>query len=99
VVRELVRRGHRFFGLARSVASAAGLDQFAVTAIAGNIGAPEAWAAALSPLDAGPGDKISKTTPCKVGWDLAAGALHGAPACVGLRERTKNPYRVRVTVS
>jgi len=65
VVRELVRRGHRFFGLARSVASAAGLDQFGVTAIAGNIGAPEAWAAALSPLDAGPDTKYRKQPHAK----------------------------------
>jgi nucleoside-diphosphate-sugar epimerase len=52
VARVLVRRGHQLFGLARSDASAAKLDQFGVTAIAGSIGAPEAWVATLPPLDA-----------------------------------------------
>ena len=52
VARELVRRGHQLFGLARSGASAAKLDQFGVTPIIGDIGAPEAWVAALPPLDA-----------------------------------------------
>ncbi len=52
VARELVRRGHQLFGLARSGASAAKLDQFGVTPIIGDIGAPDAWVAALPPLDA-----------------------------------------------
>ena len=37
VVRELVGRGHELFGLARSGASAARLDQFGVTTFAGDI--------------------------------------------------------------
>jgi NAD(P)-dependent dehydrogenase (short-subunit alcohol dehydrogenase family) len=52
VVRELVGRGHQLFALARSAASAARLDQIGVTAIAGDIGSPEAWVATLRPLDA-----------------------------------------------
>jgi len=52
VGRELVGRGHELFGLARSGASAARLDQIGVTAIAGNIRSPEHWVARLPPCDA-----------------------------------------------
>ena len=52
MVRELVGRGHQLFALARSAASTARLDQIGVTAIAGDIGSPQAWAATLPPLDA-----------------------------------------------
>jgi nucleoside-diphosphate-sugar epimerase len=52
VIRELVRRGHRLFGLARSGTSAAKLDQIGVTSIAGDIGSPEGWLATLPPCDA-----------------------------------------------
>src|SRR5882757_1021768 len=52
VARELVGRGHQLFGLARSGASAAKLNQIGLTAIAGDIGSPDAWVAALPPFDA-----------------------------------------------
>ena len=47
VVRELVRRGHDVFGLARSGASAAKLGQSGATPIAGDIGSSDLWAGKL----------------------------------------------------
>jgi nucleoside-diphosphate-sugar epimerase len=52
VVRELIGRGHQVCGLARSGASAAKLGEWGATSIAGDIAAPEQWAARLPPLDA-----------------------------------------------
>lgn len=52
VVRELARRGHKVFGLARSEASAAKLRQWAATPLAGDIGSPEAWTTKLPRIDA-----------------------------------------------
>lgn len=52
VARELVGRGHRLFGLARSGAAAARLDQIGVTSFPGDIGAPEGWIATLPSCDA-----------------------------------------------
>jgi nucleoside-diphosphate-sugar epimerase len=52
VVRELIGRGHEVCGLARSDASAAKLGEWGATSIAGDIAAPERWAARLPPLDA-----------------------------------------------
>lgn len=52
VVRELVGRGHQLFGLARSGASAARLDQIGVTSFPGDIRSPEHWLARLPPCDA-----------------------------------------------
>jgi nucleoside-diphosphate-sugar epimerase len=52
VVRELIGRGHEVCGLARSDASAAKLREWGATSIAGDIAAPERWAARLPPLEA-----------------------------------------------
>jgi nucleoside-diphosphate-sugar epimerase len=52
VVHELIGRGHEVCGLARSDASAAKLGESGATSIAGDIAAPERWAARLPPLDA-----------------------------------------------
>jgi nucleoside-diphosphate-sugar epimerase len=52
VGRELVARGHQVFGLARSGASAARLDQIGVTSFPGDIRSPEHWASRLPPCDA-----------------------------------------------
>jgi nucleoside-diphosphate-sugar epimerase len=52
VVRELVARGHDVSGLARSDAAAAKLREFGATPLAGDIAAPEHWAAGLPLLDA-----------------------------------------------
>jgi nucleoside-diphosphate-sugar epimerase len=52
VVHELIGRGHRLLGLARSRASAARLDHIGVTSFAGDIRSPEPWLAKLPPLDA-----------------------------------------------
>jgi nucleoside-diphosphate-sugar epimerase len=51
VVHELIGRGHEVCGLARSDASAAKLGESGATSIAGDIAAPERWAARLPPLD------------------------------------------------
>ena len=52
LVRELIARGHRVCGLARSDVAAAKLRELGATAIAGDIAAPEQWTAGLPPLDA-----------------------------------------------
>lgn len=52
VVRELVARGHRVVGLARSETAAARLAARGAAAMAGNLGAPETWAARLPHIDA-----------------------------------------------
>jgi nucleoside-diphosphate-sugar epimerase len=52
VVRELVARKHIVFGLARSGVSAAKLDEWGATPVAGDIAAPSSWATELPPLDA-----------------------------------------------
>jgi nucleoside-diphosphate-sugar epimerase len=51
-VRELIRRGHDVWGLARSDASAAKLRKLGATPVAGDIAAPEQWAKRLPPLGA-----------------------------------------------
>jgi nucleoside-diphosphate-sugar epimerase len=52
VVRELVARKHKVFGLARSEASAAKLGEFGATALQGSIASPEPWTAELAGVDA-----------------------------------------------
>jgi len=52
VVRELIARGHDVYGLARSQTSAATLDQYGATPIAGDITSPEPWAAKLPQIEA-----------------------------------------------
>ena len=52
VVRELIARGHEVFGLARSQASAARLDQCGARPIFGDIASPERWMADLPHIDA-----------------------------------------------
>jgi nucleoside-diphosphate-sugar epimerase len=52
IVRELIKRGHHVWALARSDASAAKLAEFGATVVAGDIASPERWAAKLPPLDA-----------------------------------------------
>jgi nucleoside-diphosphate-sugar epimerase len=52
VVRELVARKHKVFGLARSEASAAKLGEFGATAVQGSIASPEPWTAELAGVDA-----------------------------------------------
>jgi nucleoside-diphosphate-sugar epimerase len=52
VVRELIGRGHEVCGLARSNASAAKLRELGAMPVAGDIAAPELWAAKLPHVDA-----------------------------------------------
>jgi nucleoside-diphosphate-sugar epimerase len=52
IVRELMHRGHDVWALARSAASAASLREAGATAVDGDIGSPESWAATLPNLDA-----------------------------------------------
>jgi nucleoside-diphosphate-sugar epimerase len=51
-VRELIRRGHEVWGLARSDASAAKLREIGATPVAGDIEVPEPWADKLPVVDA-----------------------------------------------
>jgi len=51
-VRELIKRGHDVWALARSDASAEKLAEFGATAVAGDIASPKRWAANLPRLDA-----------------------------------------------
>ena len=52
VVRELIARGHRVCALARSKESAASLDRWGATPIAGDITSPAIWTAQLPQIDA-----------------------------------------------
>ena len=52
IVRELIERGHDVWALARSDASASKLREGGATAMAGDIAAPERWAARLPHIDA-----------------------------------------------
>jgi nucleoside-diphosphate-sugar epimerase len=52
VVRELVKRGHDVFGLARSDAAVAKLSAAGATPVAGDIASPERWAESLPRIDA-----------------------------------------------
>ena len=52
VVKELIRRKHEVFGLARSESSAEQLREFGATPIAGDITYPQAWVSHLPHVDA-----------------------------------------------
>jgi nucleoside-diphosphate-sugar epimerase len=52
IVRELVRRGHEVYGLARSDASVNKLADLGATPLPGDIAAPERWVGALPQIDA-----------------------------------------------